>query len=96
MTAAQREANHRRLELAMFSLCGNPEFIHFLETIQELKDEAIAFAITHESIKSDRTTLSSLGEVRAYTDILSVAENYRTQLEQKAEQAVEEAAQQAQ
>lgn len=94
MTSKQRsEQRARKLELAMFPLITDDRFDAFLDTVKELRDEAVSFAISHDSVKSDRATLSSLGEVRAYTDILGIAENYRMQLEAKAEQQAEEQAQ---
>lgn len=94
MTSRQlAEARQRRLELAMFPLIGDDRFTTFLETVRELKEDAVQFAVSNDSVKSDRATLSALGEIRAYTDILGIAENYKLQLEAAADRNTEEAEQ---
>lgn len=92
MSPKQRAADRqRRLEEALYPLIGDPRFDTFLSEVRQLRDAAVDFAITHESVKSDRATLSALGEVRAYTDLLNIAENYKAQLEARMEQEAEQA-----
>lgn len=93
MTPKQRlEAKARKLEQAMFPLISDPRFsVDFMGVLREQRDEAVAYAISHDSVRDERRTLAALGEIRAYNDILAIAENYHTQLEERANREIEQA-----
>lgn len=87
MTSAQQKEKQRRIEAAMFPLVADSRFNEFIDVLRELKDEAVLFAVSHDSAKDARATTRVLGEISAYCDIISVADNYRTSLEEKREEA---------
>jgi hypothetical protein len=66
-----------RLRDAMSSLVSNENFQVFMETIQELKDGAVDYAVGHTTVRDQRESLAALGEVRAYTDILAIFRAHR-------------------
>jgi hypothetical protein len=82
---------HRKMQLAMEPLLGDDRFTTFLDAVKELKEEAIGRSIMHDSVRSDRATLAAMGEIRAYVDILNIAEDYRLQIESEQDRAIEEA-----
>lgn len=93
MTPKQRaEWKAHKLLSALEPLLGDTRFTDFLDTVKELKDEAVITAALQGTISNERTTLAALGEIRAYLDILGIAENYKLQIEADAERKAEEAA----
>lgn len=83
-------ARHAQLLSAMEPLLGDPRFDEFLKAVKELKEQAVELAIGHDTVKSDRATLASLGEIRAYVAILDIAENHRMQIEMEQDRRIEE------
>lgn len=63
------------LQAAMADLIHDPRFQTFCDALKELREQAVAFAVTHDSVKDQRATIAALGEVRAYDDILAVVKN---------------------
>ena len=59
----------------MTPLCGDERFKEFMQVIEDLKEQAVEFAATHDSVKDTRATLAALGTVRSYIDILGIYKN---------------------
>ena len=78
MTRREHELKLARLKAAMSSLVQNPNFVEFMGTLTDLREGAIAYAVSHTTVRDQRETLAALGEVRCYDDILDV---YRSHLE---------------
>lgn len=57
------------LRTAMAQLALDGRFQLFMESLGEMKESALADALTNEQIGFDRKTCANLGEVRAYRDI---------------------------
>lgn len=74
------------LQGAMASLLPNTNFQEFLEVLRDLREAAVAYAISHDTIKDQRNTLAALGEVRAYDDILGIAKAHEQVLDQSTDQ----------
>lgn len=68
----------QRLRAAMASLVQNTNFHEFMDTIAELREGAVSYAVLHSTVEGDRKTIAALGEVAAYDDILDV---YRSHIE---------------
>ncbi len=75
MSNRRIEAKERLLRAALTPLAADERFATFMDLVRELKDSAVEFAATHDSVKDSRATLAALGTVRAYLDILSIYEN---------------------
>lgn len=84
MTSLQiAQEKNRRIQAAMFPLIADPRFIAFMDTVEELKEESIEFAVNHDSAKEERVCLAALGEVRAYKNLLAIFDGYQDQLSQE-------------
>lgn len=70
-----------RLRQAMEALLPDPRFHVFVDTIRELKEGAIAYAVQHTTVRDQRESLAALGEVRAYSDIISLADAHMNAVE---------------
>jgi hypothetical protein len=70
-----------RLRQAMEGLLMDPRFHEFIGAIRELKDGAVEYAVAHTTVRDQRETLAALGEVRAYQDILSLADAHMNAVE---------------
>lgn len=70
----------------MRDLVQDPRFGEFVNAIRELKEGAVAYAVSHTTVRDQRESLAALGEVRAYSDIISI---YEAHLQPVANQLVE-------
>ena len=66
-----------RLRDAMADLCRDPRFEEFISTLRDMKEGAVAYAVQHTTVRDQRESLAALGEVRAYSDIISLYEAHR-------------------
>ncbi len=66
---------------AMTPLCALPEFEKFIESVREMKDDAVSYMVNHTSVASERESLVAKGEVRAYLWIIQTFEAQREALE---------------
>jgi hypothetical protein len=83
MNSRERAADkQRRLEQAIFPLLGDPRFQSFMELLEEMKDEAVSYYVDNDSIKDERLSMASRGEVRAYLTIIAVRDTYLQRQEQ--------------
>lgn len=73
-----RNAKLDRLRGAMASLIPNSNFTEFMRTVQELREQAVTYAVNHQTLADERKTIAALGEIAAYDDILAV---YRQHLD---------------
>lgn len=73
----------QKLKEAMLPLVGDPRFRDFMGVIDELKEEAMEFAVSHESVKDERVCTAALGEVRTYKNILAIYASYQDQARQE-------------
>ncbi len=85
----EQKLRARRLEEALFPLVTDERFQRFLSVLRDLREEAVAFAVSHDSVKDARATTRSLGEIAAYNDIIGVADNYKAQLDEQQAMAEE-------
>lgn len=86
------QKNRDSLVAAMTPLAILPEFEKWIDTVRQMKDEAVAYMVNHVSVANERESLVSKGEVRAYLWIIQTYEGQRQQLEA---QAIAEAEQRA-
>lgn len=75
MTIDQKQEKYRRLTEAMIPLVGDTRFIEFMEVVKDYKELAVENSLLDATIANERLTLASLGEVRAYKDIIGIYEN---------------------
>lgn len=66
--------------MAMTPLVGLPQFAAWIAMITELKDEAVAYSIDSETVKSERESLVVKGEIRTYLNIINT---YKGEIEQQ-------------
>lgn len=76
----------------MTPLVGLPQFQKWMELIGELKNEAVAFSVDSDTVKSERESLVVKGEIRTYINLENI---YRSEVEQLEAQARHEAEQRA-
>ncbi len=68
----RQQLKEAQLRQAMESLIQYPPFASFISTLREQKEAAIAYAVSHTSVKDERETLAALGEIRTYSDIIAI------------------------
>ena len=73
-----------KLNAAMTGLLGYPHFAVFADTLRELREGAVAYAVEHTTVKDERESLAALGEIRAYGNILSIVDGAKDRLEEEA------------
>ena len=88
-TLREQKEKARRIQAAMFPLIGDTRFLEFVEVLRDLREQAVAFAVSHDSVKDARATTRTLGEIAAYNDIIGVADNYKAQLDEQQAMAEE-------
>ncbi len=88
MTPRQKsQEKARRIQQAMFPLCGDSRFIEFMELIREQRDVAVQDAVSDRVISNERMLSVALGEIRTYESILSVFESFKQQAEAQESEA---------
>jgi hypothetical protein len=68
---SQAQIKQDRIRMAMTPLVGLPQFASWIAMITELKDEAVAYSVDSETVKSDRESLVVKGEIRTYLNIIN-------------------------
>ncbi len=80
MTPRQKaQEKARRIQQAMFPLCGDTRFVEFMELIREQRDVAVQDAVSDRVLVNERMLSVALGEIRTYESILSVFESFKQQ-----------------
>ena len=77
----RQEHKEAQLRQAMECLLRDTRFQVYLDAIRELKEGAVAYAVQHTTVRDEREYLAAVGEVRAYADILAVAESHMQAIE---------------
>ena len=77
----RQQLKEAQLRQAMESLIQYPPFTSFINTLREQKDAAVAYAISHTSVKDERETLCALGEIRALTDVIAIFDAHHQAVE---------------
>jgi len=90
---SQQQIKLDRIRAAMTPMVALPQFANYIAVITELKDEAVAYSVDSDTVKSDRESLVVKGEIRAYLNQINI---YKGELEQLEAQARAEAEQRAQ
>lgn len=81
-----------RLRHAMFSLVGNDNFQDFIEELREMQHSTMIDLCSDAVVQNDRMTLASTGELRAYSQIIGLYDDFVQQQLQQAEVDAEERA----
>jgi hypothetical protein len=79
-----------RLRHAMFSLVGNDNFQDFIEELREMQHTTMIDLCSDLVVQNDRLTLASTGELRAYSQIIGLYDDFVQQQLQQAEADAEE------
>ena len=74
----------------MAPLCGMSQFADYMVMLSELKDEAVAYSVDSDTVKSDRESLVVKGEIRAYLNQINIYRGQLEQLEAKAQHEEEQ------
>lgn len=74
----------------MSPLVGIPQFAEYIAMLGELKDEAVAYSVDSDTVKSDRESLVVKGEIRAYLNQIAIYKGEVEQLEQQARAEAEQ------
>jgi len=69
----------RRMEQAMYPLCGDVRFQGFMELVREQMDVAVEDAVSDRVIANDRLLNAALGEIRCYKSLIAVFESFKAQ-----------------
>ena len=81
-----------RLRHAMFSLVGNDNFQDFIEELREMQHATMIDLCSDMVVQNERLTLASTGELRAYSQIIGLYDDFVQQQLQQAEIDSEERA----
>jgi len=79
-----------RLRHAMFSLVGNDNFQDFIEELREMQHFTMIDLCSDIVVQNERMTLASTGELRAYSQIIGLYDDFVQQQLQQAEADAEE------
>lgn len=74
-----------RLRHAMFSLVGNDNFQDFIEELREMQHSTMIDLCSDAVVQNERMTLASTGELRAYSQIIGLYDDFVQQQLQQAE-----------
>ncbi len=64
------------LRHAMFGLVGNDNFQNFIEELREMQHSTMIDLCSDAVVKDDRMTLASTGELRAYSQIIALYDDF--------------------
>jgi hypothetical protein len=81
-----------RLRHAMFSLVGNDNFQDFIDELREMQHSTMIDLCSDIVVQNERMTLASTGELRAYSQIIGMYDDFIQQQLQQAEVDAEERA----
>jgi hypothetical protein len=79
---------------AMQELVLLPKFQQWIDTLKQTKDAAVQYLVHTETVKNERESMATIGEIRAYLSIIENYEGQREQLEARIAQAEAERQQQ--
>jgi hypothetical protein len=65
-----------RLRHAMFSLVGNDNFQDFIEELREMQHATMIDLCSDMVVQNERLTLASTGELRAYSQIIGLYDDF--------------------
>ncbi len=88
-------ARQQAINSATIALISDPRFAHFIEVIRQNREMAIENLSDGNVIKSERATCACIGEIAAYKSIIQFYDDKKSQVEQHAQMAEEQAAQRA-
>jgi len=74
-----------RLRQAMFRLIGNGAFQDFVEELREMQHSTMIDLCADAVVKDERMTLAATGELRAYSQIIGLYDDFVQQQMQQAE-----------
>lgn len=89
MTTQER---HQRITQSMFQLVGNPAFADFIDLLRDDVNNTVIDMASDRVISDKRLLQTYLGEVRAYTNIISRYDNFVQENETRAVEASERSA----
>jgi hypothetical protein len=64
------------LRHTMFGLVGNDNFQNFIEELREMQHSTMIDLCSDAVVKDDRMTLASTGELRAYSQIIGLYDDF--------------------
>lgn len=70
----------------MMPLVGIPAFEKFMELVDEMREQSIAFAASGDGVRNQRETLAALGEVRCYSDLMALHTGMKMTVEERADE----------
>jgi hypothetical protein len=78
------------LRYTMFGLIGNDNFQNFIEELREMQHSTMIDLCSDAVVQNDRMTLASTGELRAYSQIIALYDDFVQQQLLKAETDAED------
>lgn len=86
-SATEKFSNLRH---TMFGLVGNDNFQNFIDELREMQHSTMIDLCSDAVVKDDRMTLASTGELRAYSQIIGLYDDFVQQQLLQAETDAEE------
>lgn len=77
MSTTKQQVAEARIKAAMSSLVGNPEFAEFINMLRQQREAAVFDLCQDSTIANDRATLSGIGEIRMYSSVIALFDEYR-------------------
>ena len=82
--------NFSNLRHTMFGLVGNDNFQNFIDELREMQHSTMIDLCSDAVVQNDRMTLASTGELRAYSQIIGLYDDFVQQQLLQAETDAEE------
>lgn len=89
-TASRPEARRQRqqdeIKGALFALSANPNFAVFVDSVRDMRENAVAYLTSYTALQNEREYFAAVGEVRTCDLILEAHQQALITLMQEAEQ----------
>jgi hypothetical protein len=82
MTAKQRQAKQQALQGAMSGLVLDPRFAEFIDLLRDQREVTMLDACSDAVVKCPRASMSAIGEIRCYSNIISTYEDFLNRAEE--------------
>jgi transcription elongation factor Elf1 len=82
MTAKQREARNAQLRSAMAGLIQDTRFQQFIDLLRDHREGSVRDSCTDAVVKCQRLSLAAVGEIKAYTNLIDVYDDFVSQAEE--------------
>lgn len=91
----RQQEKDQQLHDAILELSMDPRFSVFMDTVRDMREDAVCYMVDHTSVKDQREVLAAAGEVRCFDRIFYAYKNALATAEERASRGMHEQQQQA-